>query len=284
MSIKKFIIRPMTRRQLDIGIDWAAAEGWNPGLHDAESFHASDPAGFLIGMLGDEPVGMVSAVKYGGCFGFVGFYIVRPDYRGQGYGLKLWNAGMRTLAGRVIGLDGVVAKQDDYRKSGFVLAYNNVRYQGVIPASAPSHDESIVPLATVPREELLRYDSALFPADREAFLGRWVCQQGSRALAFLHDGKLAGYGVIRPCRQGFKIGPLFANGAPFADRLLCALVAQLPKGSSVQLDIPAINPSAVALAQRHGMTPVFETARMYSGCPPDLAMERMFGITTFELG
>jgi hypothetical protein len=32
------------------------------------------------------------------------------------------------------------------------------------------------------------------------------------------------------------------------------------------------------------MTPMFETARMYRGRAPDLPLDRIFGITTFELG
>jgi hypothetical protein len=38
---------------------------------------------------------------------------------------------MERLAGRTIGPDGVVAQQDSYRLSGFELAWNNVRYEGV---------------------------------------------------------------------------------------------------------------------------------------------------------
>lgn len=284
MNTENLVIRPMTRQELEIGIDWAAAEGWNPGLHDADSFYAADPEGFLIGLLGDEPIGMISAVKYGSDFGFIGFYIVRPAYRGQGHGLALWNAGMRALSGRLVGLDGVVAQQENYRKSGFVLAYNNVRYQGVVPVRAGSYDDSIIPLESIAPVELLRYDAEFFPTAREAFLSSWVAQRGSTALAFQHEGRLAGYGVVRPCRLGFKVGPLFANEVQFADRLLCALVAQLPEGLPIQLDIPSVNPVAVALAQAYGMTPVFETARMYTGPGPQLAIERMFGITTFELG
>ena len=74
---------------------------------------------------------MISAVRYGSGFGFIGFYIVRPNFRGQGYGLQIWNAAMARLAGRTIGLDGVVAQQDNYRKSGFVLAWNNARFEGL---------------------------------------------------------------------------------------------------------------------------------------------------------
>ena len=283
MNMTSFTIRPMSSEQIDIGIDWAAAEGWNPGLHDADSFVVADPGGFLVGLLGDEPVGMISAVKYGRTFGFIGFYIVRPAFRGRGYGLALWQAGMQTLSGRLVGLDGVVAQQDNYRRSGFVLAYNNVRYEG-LPGRPAKVDKAIVPLAQVPMDQVLRYDADFFPDERANFLGSWIAQCGSTALGVVRGGSLAGYGVIRPCRAGFKVGPLFADDAELADRLLRALVAHVPSGSRVQLDIPAVNPAALELVAARGMAPVFETARMYTGTAPALALNRLYGVTTFELG
>jgi GNAT superfamily N-acetyltransferase len=276
-------IHPMTRAELDIGIGWAAGEGWNPGLHDADSFHAADPGGFLIGRLDGEPIGMVSAVKYGAGFGFIGFYIVRPAWRGQGHGLALWHAAMARLQGRLIGLDGVVAQQANYRRSGFRLAYNNVRHEGV-PQRATRRDPDVLPLTQVAFDELLRYDTAFFPEPREVFLRHWIVQRGSVALGIRRDSALAGYGVVRPCRGAFKIGPLFANDAELANRLLRALAATLPAKAVVQLDIPAANPAAVALAAAQGLAPVFQTARMYTAEAPRLALERLFGVTTFELG
>jgi ribosomal protein S18 acetylase RimI-like enzyme len=279
-------IRPMTRRELDLGIGWAADEGWNPGLHDADSFFAADPEGFLLGLLDGEPVGMVSAVRYGRSYGFLGFYIVRPRWRGQGHGHALWRAAMRQLSGRVIGLDGVVAQQDNYRKSGFELAWNNVRYQGpaIERASAAASPPSVVPVRTLPLDAVLDYDAAFFPDDRRTFTRHWVAQRGSSALAVLRDGRLGGFGVIRPCRAGHKIGPLFADDATAAEALIRALAAPLPAGTLLQIDIPASNPQAVALVRAQGLVPVFETARMYVGAMPALPMARLFGVTTFELG
>ena len=74
---------------------------------------------------------IVSCVNYDASFSFLGFYIVRADLRGKGYGLRIWNAAIAHAGPRVIGLDGVVAQQDNYRKSGFQLAYANVRYGGI---------------------------------------------------------------------------------------------------------------------------------------------------------
>jgi hypothetical protein len=41
---------------------------------------------------------------------------------------------------------------------------------------------------------------------------------------------------------------------------------------------------ARALAQAHGLSGVFETARMYAGPRPACSLETVFGVTTFELG
>lgn len=275
-----FTIRPMQLAELELALEWAAQEGWNPGLHDAPCFHAADPDGFLIGCLDGEPIASISVVAYGANFGFLGLYIVRPEYRGQGYGWKLWQAGMARLGKRLVGLDGVVAQQDNYRKSGFVLAYRNVRYEGVGGGVVPS---GLIRLSALDFKLLLDYDSRVFPAPRSRFLQAWISQPGAAAFGVLDGTRLSGYGLVRPCRLGWKIGPLFGDTAEIAECLFQGLSAHAA-GASLFLDVPEINQAAVALAERHGMRRVFETARMYTGSAPALQTERIFGVTTFELG
>src|SRR4051794_34724229 len=119
-------IRSMTAAEVELAADWAAKEGWNPGFTDAASFRAADPEGFLIGLVGDEPVSMISAITYGADYGFLGFYIVKPEHRGKGYGIQTWNAAMDRLGSRNVGLDGVLEQEANYAKSGFKAAYRNV--------------------------------------------------------------------------------------------------------------------------------------------------------------
>ena len=99
----------------------------------------------------------------------------------------------------------------------------------------------------------------------------------------MRDGRLAGWGVIRPCRTGRKIGPLVADDRAAAEIVLSALLSAAG-GGEIFLDVPGINRDAVALAQDLGLAPVFETARMYTGAIPPLRLERIFGVTSFELG
>lgn len=278
-----FTIRTMTRPEVDIAIDGAAAEGWNPGLSDAESFYAADPTGFWIGLAGDEPVATISAVKYGQTFAFMGFYIVKPGWRRRGLGLKIWNRAHEGLGERTVGLDSVVAEQHNYRKLGYDPVYGNRRYEGKGGGPLPA-DGGIVPLSGLPFEDLSAYDRPFFPDDRTAFLKSWIGQPRTSALGLVTGGRLAGYGVLRPCRRGYKIGPLFADTPEFAERLFAALKAGAPEGAPLFLDPPAANPAAIDMAERHGMAVVFETVRMYRGKVPSLPLSRLFGVTSFELG
>ena len=274
-------IRAMRPEEISLAVDWAAAEGWNPGHADAACFATVDPGGFLIGELDGRPAVTVSCVNYDDKFSFLGFYIVRPDLRGSGYGLRIWNAAIAHAGRRVIGLDGVVAQQVNYRKSGFRLAYANIRYGGTV--AAPPAPQGIAALNDVPFAMVEASDVAVFPAPRPAFLRSWISTPGHVGCALMRDGALAGWGVIRPCRTGRKIGPLVADDRAAAQAVLSALLARTG-GGEIFLDVPAVNRDAVALAQSLGLAPVFETARMYTGEISPLRLDCVFGVTTFELG
>jgi GNAT superfamily N-acetyltransferase len=280
MNSSSLVIRNMNEHELASALEWAAAEGWNPGLDDAQCFYAADPKGFFLGEVDGKPAGCISAVAYDDAYGFLGLYIVAPDYRGRGFGLKLWRAAMVYLSGRNVGLDGVLSQQANYSKSRFTLAYRNIRYQGKGGGSEPY---GLIDLSSVPFKEIARYDATVFPAPRPNFLRRWIEQPQAAALGVMNDQRLIGYGVVRPCRQGFKIGPLFAQNRQTADTLLKGLASRVPD-QPIFLDAPEANPAAIQLAQRHHMQPVFETARMYTKGLPAARIVHCFGVTTFELG
>lgn len=283
MKSDKYTISPMTRQDLDIAVGWAAAEGWNPGLYDADCFYQTDPKGFFMGFLGSEPVACISAVSYGKDFGFIGFYIVKKEYRGKTYGIQIWNHALNYLSTQNIGLDGVVAQQENYKKSGFKLAYRNIRYEGVGDKRKIKYS-NIIKLSEIPFSKLVEYDSKLFPVSRPQFLKNWIKQPESLAVGYLNKNQLAGYGMIRKCIKGYKIGPLFADNAAIAEKLFQSLSFFVRKGEPIYLDIPKVNPEAINLVKSHNMKYSFETARMYTKEPPKLPINKIFGVTTFELG
>ncbi len=273
-------VRAMRPEDLNMAADWAAAEGWNPGLADTSCFSVIDPAGFLIGEHEGKPAAIISSVNYDEAFAFLGFYIVRPDLRGRGLGLDIWHAAIAHSAPRIIGLDGVVAQQDNYRKSGFALAYANVRYGGTLSGAHGRHET--VPLKDVPFDIVAADDARCFPADRPAFLRAWTAAPGHVGRALLRDGALAGWGVIRPARAGRKIGPLYAIDRHAAEAVFSALVGS--EAGDVFIDVPEVNRAAVELAVGAGLEPRFETARMYTGPIRPVSLDRIFGGLSFEVG
>lgn len=273
-------VRHLSGAEVHLAVDWARQEGWNPGLHDAACFFAADPDGFLVSLHGDEPAAVISVVRYGTSFAFLGLYICRPDLRGRGFGMRVWNAGIAHAGERTIGLDGVPQQQDTYARSGFQLAWRNRRYCGI---GGGDRSPDLIDLDNVPFGQVVAYDSDVFEVDRRRFLRFWVAQPDAVRLACVRDGRLAGWGMVRRCAEGHKIGPLLADDARIAEHLLDGLLAAVP-GETVYLDVPEPNIAAVRAAEARGMTVSFETARMYAGASPELNINKIWGITTFELG
>ncbi len=288
---KELEIRNMTRNEVDQLVAWAASEGWNPGLHDAELFWATDSEAFIAADLNGEMIGGGAITAYNDEFGFMGFFIVHPDYRGQGYGNVLWHARRQRLLDRLhpdacIGMDGVFNMQDYYAKGGFKFSHRNMRFRANITQSPMVSQEArdhVQPLIELPFDQLIAYDRTCFPTPRANFLRGWITQPDALALGYHRHGELAGYSVVRRCQEGYKVGPLFADDLEAAEALYTHM-AEFAVGEALFLDAPENNHAAMSLVAQHQMVEVFGCARMYLGRPPVVAHERIFGVTTFELG
>jgi len=279
-------IRQMSREELDTLVAWAAAEGWNPGLDDAQVFWDTDPDAFIAAEIDGELAGGGSIVAYGTRYGFMGFFIMRPDFRGRGLGNRLWHERKRRLIARLdadasIAMDGVFNMQSYYAKGGFRFICRDLRFEGRGVASPKT--AGVVDARSIPFEEIDAYDERHFPTNRAGFTKAWIDRPGGHAVAAVDDGKLVGYAVMRPCQIGHKIGPLFADDGAVAERLFSTLGSRVA-GEPIFLDVPEINADAMALAARHGMNEVFGCARMVLGPSPSLPDNEIFAVTTFELG
>jgi GNAT superfamily N-acetyltransferase len=255
-------------------------------LADAEAFWAADSQGYYGVDMDGKLVGSGSIVSYEGKLGFCGLFMVRPEWRWKGLGPRLADFLIERIKERLepgasAALDGVFAKQDYYAKSGFAFQHRNLRMEGVGEAGPIAPD--LVELHAVPFEELAAFDRDHFGADRSAFLKRWLTPAGGLGVGYVREGRLAGCGVVRPCVRGFKIGPLFAEDLEMAESIFAAL-SNRAAGQPLFLDTPEVNTAALELASRHGMKECFGCARMVMGPPPPILWERVFGVTTFELG
>lgn len=277
---ENFLIRPMTQKDLQIVLNWAKNEGWNPGINDANNYYIADPGGFLIGELDGVPISSISVVRYNENFNFIGLYIVKPEYRHQGYGLKTFQAAFDLIPEKQAALDAVLEQINNYATWGFKSVHSHLRYRGVISAHTFS---DVVDLKSVNFEQLCHYDAQYFPSYRPQFLNTWINQPNSQGYAIIDQEEILGYGVIRKASEGFKIAPLFAENSAIAEKLLLTLANYAPD-SNIYLDVPNINAAAITLAEGYQMQAVFECKRMDTGEPPLLDWNHIFGVTSLEIG
>jgi hypothetical protein len=292
---------------------WAVAEGWNPGDGDESAFFPADPGGFLTGRLDGQMITAISAVRYGSGHGFIGLYLTVPEFRGRGFGYMTWQAGMQRLAGRNVGLDGVVAQQDNYRKSGFRDAWTTTRYQGTLGGLERAPGIEVIDARGIGFGELAAYDRRFFPAERDSFLALWITLPGRRAVVARRNGVVVGFAARRPAGDVDRIGPLFADSPEIAETLLAELsgvgdgtrpaaiggAALIAGGTAllgggvvpavgdevpVMIDVPVDNRPANALMERGGLKAAWDTARMYTGGIPEIDRPGIFAVTSLELG
>ncbi len=267
--------------ELQIVLNWAAEEGWNPGLDDAAPFFAADREGFFVKVIDDVPVAAISVVNHDPDFAFLGLYLCKPAFRGQGHGIALWRAGIAHAGTRCIGLDGVPEQQANYARSGFVKSDSTVRYEGYI-------ERKDCPEARVATEVdlpfLVSWDQKASGVQRRSFSMAWMTNTETRKTVVLARGsQIEGFATYRRCLSGAKIGPFHASSETDAMMLLASNPFSDRQGPMI-VDVQMTNPALAMLLEKHGFVEGFETARMFAGVPPTQETSVYQAIATMELG
>ena len=277
----ELVLENMTLSDLQTTLRWAEAEGWNPGTADADAFLAADPKGFFVARLDGEPVAAISVVNHDADNTFLGLYICRPEWRGQGIGLSLWTNALKHAGDRSVGLDGVPEQEANYRKSGFVRTGQTLRYVGrVPPAKAPDVREA----AAHDLRLLMELDAEANGFSRPKFIEAWLSpvpgKRSSRVL--IRNGELVGFATWRACIEGTKIGPIVASDTKDALDLISEIALIRADGPLI-IDIPEGNVALRRELERAGFAVPFASARMYRGRAPDQSAS-LQAIATMELG
>ena len=274
-------IRNMCLDDLRLVLNWAAAEGWNPGLNNAEAFYAADPDGFFLNEVDGTPAAAISVVNHNDQFAFSGLYICRPEFRGRGYGMEVWKAGMGHAGVRCVGLDGVPDQQTNYVRSGFARHGQTVRYKGSLNVAAAA--QGFVADAS-DLETIIMADNEATGYSRYNFAKKWFEATKTRQTILLPtDLSDIAFATFRQCEDGVKVGPFQANTIAQAEALLASCPKEMAVGP-IFLDVPDTSQDLAAFLVRRGFLPAFETARMYSSAPPRGAPPDFYSVASLEVG
>ena len=295
----EFSVRQMTSpEEVAYAINLEREEGWQPGLDDAECNYAADPTGYFVGELDGKKISTVSVIKWNS-FAYVASYVVEKPFRGKGYGLKTFSAGLASVDKSYnLGLDAIVEYSYLYERHGFRKAWTDRRFKIdaskalTCGTSQPQPTLTVKSIAEINFGRLAKYDAKVFGAPRHSFLKKWITAPHAKGFATVDvSGELLGYTVIRKTLVGGdddKIGPLFADGLETARTLFLAaaeVASTTPDSSNVIIDVPIdLNPPAAKLAEEFGGVPVFDCYRMYTKGVPEFPWTTVFGVTSMELG
>jgi len=272
--------RTATLNDMPLILNWAADEGWNPGLDDAKALFAADPAGFFVALDAQgEPIASISVVNHTADFAFLGLYIVRKEHRGRGIGLGLWRHALEHAGTRTVGLDGVEAQQENYRASGFAYAGATTRFTGRMTEGLGRDIRAVDP-QEIPT--LIQMEAAASGVSKPNYLRTWLAGSGNRTTFVKEDqGTNLGFCTIRRCQTGSKIGPLVAANGHAARELIAH--AAMSIDGPISIDVPNASTALTELCQTMGWQPGFQTARMYKGAF-DRSAHGCFAVTSLELG
>jgi len=260
-------------------------QGWNAGTHDVATFTQTDNDAWIVAEIAERPVGIVLATRWNESQGWIGLYLVHPDFRGRGIGLALFQEALARLAPGSVGLDGDARQQANYRRSGFVDVHANTRWRFPARLLRTGADTAeVVDARELPVEPLVDLDARAVGSPRPSLLRAWLAQPEARHVALRRDGDIAGLATARPARQGWKIGPLYAPDASGAVALLAAVARDVHPDEACWLDTPNPNAAATALMEEIGATGSPTSGRMIRGPAPAGDTSIMFGLLAHEVG
>ena len=297
---KSFMILPITTEEemQRFVIEPMAKEGWRPGLKDAECFLACDPTAAFVGELNGKPIATVRISKYGDSFAFIGAYLVDKEYRGKGYGLKIFNAAVSSVKPTSnIGLYAFLHLEKMYERGGFRSYFYAARYDFHLPTAMACFPGIVKKISVevkaiedVELENLFLYDRHVFGFERSAFLSRLLRAAGTLGyVAVNREGSIVGYISARPTflkEEGYLIGPLFANSKAIAKRLLKALFEKLlhQEKATPLVCMDASTKQGMELGEELQGKKVFDFVYMVTKDLPNTCLEKQFGVTNTELG
>mgnify|MGYP001162300483 CR=1 FL=1 len=293
---QKFSIRSFEQQDSGAITDWAKTEGFIPGLGDIGIYSNTDNQGIWLGCIGQKPIGSIAGIKYNKSYAFIGLFIVLKEYRGNGYGVALWQHALNYLDGvECIGLEAAPSRIKDYSKWGFNLSSKTTRWQldnnfDLLPTgfyNEPLYDLEVVDGRALPGKAVEIYDAQREASPRPHFLSDWLSHPLGKVSTVLDpNGMCHGFGRIRPCLlkdgEAWRIGPLLADTPPIAEMLLRNLLNK--HNGKIFLDTPGLNPYAPFLLESLGFESISNTFRMYKGLQPPVQMNQIYGLACLELG
>jgi predicted N-acetyltransferase YhbS len=264
-------LRPMTEADVPGADALRRLAGWNQTCADWRRLLALNPDGSFVAEEEGEIIGAVATITYGRALAWIGMMLVHPDHRRKGLGSQLMRCAierLRDMGTACIKLDATPLGRPVYEALGFLPEQTLTRWRR--PPTDPGAlvggpSKGIHPLTEADWPGVEALDAAAFGTARPRLL-RALAASSHRTLTAARNGRIDGFGLLRPGDQADHLGPVACTRPESMAALLPALL-EASQNRAVVWDLPDNNASAVELAKRFGFAPARLFTRMYLGNP-----------------
>ena len=298
------IRRAKSLEDLQWVIKMAGEEGFSPRENEAECyFSAGLTPYFYIGELNGKRIGCICRVSHGNDMAFGGYEIIAKPYRGQGYGVQLFQFA-EALGDEPDTRMIVVMKLKDhiqrrgYRPGCMLKLYQftaSFAVEGLVNSQMPPSVARVLPASHADFEKLFAYSADMMGSSKvcKLLLAAWLCHlQKSSWVAIDDRDEIVGYlimsDIMRFPESGYCIAPFFADSTPIARSLLKVAVefasANKPRHNIV-IDVPVdFNPECVRILESEiGAKPVEELTVMSSKELPTQHLSKVFSAASTQV-
>ena len=275
-------IRPLHPQETRSIAQWTKEEGWNIGLHDTQVYQNFSATSLIGAFVEQQLVGVSAVFLYNPRYAFFGLYRIKPDFRGQGYGLAMTRYRLQAARHRNVGLESSLENTHRYRHIRFRSDYRHQRYY--FKGHEESLPDNIIDISEIPLAKVIQFERQIYGEDRDTFLRCWLTYPKFTTKILVRDGHIRGYFVLRPTSDNeCRLGSFTADSLADAEHLLRA-AQYFSKGKGLYIDMPENNPNAQTLVQTFNGQLLFESVRMYKGYALDINHHKVYGIASLEAG
>ena len=246
-------IRTLQQNELKLLFFYSNQEGWgNEELHTTALFLAH-PNDFFIAYKEGKLLGFILAIKHSQEFGFISSFIVLKEFRGLGYGQKLFTHALQHLKGCQIALDSVVNKQKLYKKFGFVPYFDVIVYRFIIGS------------VTLPSSEIqtIDFDKKLSLKNQNPYMINMLLNENIEYKAVKKEDEISSFALSFQYKDGYKIH-IESLDINEAITLFFALSDKYKKGTAFYLQASKQSSMLLAMAKLLNMREYNKFVRMYN--------------------
>ena len=199
-------------------------------------FAAAVGQGLVLERAG-EVIGTAMWWNYGQAYASAGMIIVTASAQGGGYGSRLFNGVLEATDGRNVLLNSTEEGLALYERRGFTAWGTVLQHQGWLTAAAtPDARDGIRPATVSDLAAIQAFDERATGMPRPSMVAA-LADVGD-VVVLDRGGRVAGYAIARRWGRGYVIGPVAAESAQDAQRLILAQLSKL-HGQFVRIDVYA---------------------------------------------